>query len=68
MSTLQTLRSVVHALRGWPTPMGATVRVYQGLFSPDGECIEDRARLQMELVGQQTYRGACSLALAEGNP
>ncbi len=26
MSTMQTLRSIVHALRGWPTPMGATVR------------------------------------------
>lgn len=66
MSTLLTLRSIVHALRGWPTPMGATVRVYQGLFSPDGECLEDRARMQTELVGQQTYRGACALALAEG--
>jgi len=67
MSTLFTLRSVVHALRGWPTPMGATVRVYQGLFSPDGECLEDRARMQLELVGQQTYRGACALsALGSG--
>ncbi len=61
-STLFTLRSVVHALRGWPTPMGATVRVYQGLFSPDGECLEDRARLQLELVGQQTFRGAVALS------
>jgi FMN reductase len=64
MSTLLTLRSVVHALRGWPTPMGATVRVYQGLFSPDGECLEDRARMQLELVGRQTYRGAQALAAA----
>lgn len=68
MSTLQTLRSIVHALRGWPTPMGATVRVYRGLFSPDGECLEDRARLQIELVGQQAYRGACALALGEERP
>ena len=67
MSTLQTLRSVVHALRGWPTPMGATVRVYHGLFSPDGECLEDRARMQIELVGQQTYRGACALSQGECN-
>lgn len=65
MSTLFTLRSVVHALRGWPTPMGATVRVSQGLFSPEGECLDDRARMQLELVGQQTYRGACALALAD---
>lgn len=62
MSTLQTLRSIVHALRGWPTPMGATVRVYQGLFSPDGECLEDRARLQLEMVGKQTVRGALALS------
>jgi FMN reductase len=63
MSTMQTLRSIVHALRGWPTPMGATVRVYDGLFSPEGECLDDRARMQLELVGLQTYRGACALAL-----
>jgi FMN reductase len=62
MSTLLTMRSIVHALRGWPTPMGATIRTYQGLFSPDGECLEDRARLQLEMVGQQTYRGARALA------
>ena len=67
-STLQTLRSIVHALRGWPTPMGATVKVYEGLFSPDGECLEDRARIQLELVGHQVYRGACALALGEQRP
>ncbi len=67
MSTLLTLRSIVHALRGWPTPMGATIRIYQGLFSPDGECLEDRARMQLELVGSQTLRGAKALAALEGD-
>jgi FMN reductase len=62
MSTMQTLRSIVHALRGWPTPMGATVRTYQGLFSPDGECLDDRVRLQLELVGRQVVQGARALA------
>jgi len=62
MSTLLTMRAIVHALRGWPTPMGATIRTYQGLFSPDGECLEDRARLQLELVGQQVLRGARAFA------
>lgn len=65
MSTLLTMRSIVHALRGWPTPMGATIRTYQGLFSPDGECLEDRARLQLEMVGRQTFRGALALASEE---
>ncbi len=62
MSTLITMRAIVHALRGWPTPMGATIRTYHGLFSPDGECLEDRARLQLELVGQQVLRGARAFA------
>lgn len=70
MSTLFAMRSIVHALRGWPTPMGATIRTYRGLFSPDGECLEDRARMQLELVGQQVARGARAFALvaAETGP
>jgi FMN reductase len=66
MSTLQTLRAIVHALRGWPTPMGATIRTYHGLFSPDGECLEDRARMQLEMVGSQVLRGARAFAGAAG--
>ncbi|WP_374526706.1 NADPH-dependent FMN reductase [Novosphingobium sp.] len=62
MSTMQTLRSIVHALRGWPTPMGATIRTYPGLFSVDGECLDDRARMQLDLVGQQVVRGATRLS------
>lgn len=62
MSTMQTLRSIVHALRGWPTPMGATIRTYPGLFSVDGECLDDRVRMQLDLVGQQVVLGARSLA------
>ncbi len=62
MSTILTLRSIVHALRGWPTPMGATIRTYRGLFSPDGECLEDRARLQLEIVADQLVMGARSFA------
>lgn len=62
MSTMQTLRSIVHALRGWPTPMGATIRTYPGLFSPDGECLDDRARMQLDMVGHQVVQGATSLS------
>ena len=64
VSTLLTLRSIVHALRGWPTPMGATIRTHDGLFAPDGTCLDDRAALQLELVGQQVRRGAAAFAAA----
>ncbi len=61
VSTMQTLRIVVHALRGWPTPMGATIRIHPGLFGDDGACLDERARVQLELVGQQVVRGARGL-------
>lgn len=62
MSTLLTMRAITHALRGWPTPMGATIRTYRGLFSPDGECLDERARGQLQLVGKQVLLGARSFA------
>ncbi len=31
-STLATLRSIVHALRGWPTPLGAAINSSGGIF------------------------------------
>lgn len=65
--TVQTLRSIVHALRGWPTPMAATLRTYHGLFSPEGECLDDRVRTQLRLVGEQVVRGARSFALTPGD-
>ena len=67
MSTMQTLRSIVHALRGWPTPMGATVRTYPDLFSPDGECLDDRISMQLDIVGKQVVQGARSFAATAGD-
>ena len=65
MGTLLTLRAIVHSLRGWPTPMGATIRTHEGLFSDEGECLDDRARQQIAMVGQQTLQGAKALAKME---
>ena len=62
MSTLLTLRAIVHSLRGWPTPMGATIRTHEGLFDADGECLDTRARDQIDLVGRQVLLGARALS------
>lgn len=35
-TTLAALRSVVHALRGWPTPLGVAANSTTGLFEEDG--------------------------------
>jgi FMN reductase len=50
-STLAALRSIVHALRGWPTPMGAAINVSGGVLR-DG-CHDGQVAQQLALVGQQ---------------
>lgn len=52
-STLSTLRSIVHALRGWPTPLGAAINAAEPVFDKSGRCISDRAAVQLECVGRQ---------------
>ncbi len=56
-STLSTLRSIVHALRGWPTPLGAAIKASSGLFT-DGVCTDPSAAGQLELVGKQVVEFA----------
>jgi FMN reductase len=58
MSTLMSLRSIVHALRGWPTPMGATINTAEPIVDKDGRFVDGRARFQLELVGQQVVEFA----------
>ena len=56
-STLATLRSIVHALRGWPTPLGAAIRAVSGMFK-DGVCSDPASNAQLELVGRQVVEFA----------
>lgn len=52
-STLAALRSVVHALRGWPTPFGAALNTGAGLFDADGDFLDPRDAWQVETVALQ---------------
>lgn len=65
-STLAALRSIVHALRGWPTPLGATLAAPR-LFDEAGEFCDARDAWQVETVAQQvvdfaTFRLSASRA------
>lgn len=62
MTSLLSLRTIVHALRGWPTPFGAAVRTRNGLFSSEGACGDPSIAAQLALVGQQVALGARRLA------
>jgi FMN reductase len=63
VSTLQALRDVVHALRGWPTPMGAALNTASDCFGPDGQPLEEKVRFQLSTVAHEVmaftaWRGA----------
>jgi len=61
--TLATLRSVVHALRGWPTPLGAAINTSIVKFE-GGACDDAAANAQLTLVGRQVTEFACRFAEA----
>ncbi|HUO13150.1 MAG TPA: NADPH-dependent FMN reductase [Caulobacteraceae bacterium] len=52
-SALAALRSIVHALRGWPTPLGATINSALGPFDGDGALTDPRDAFQVETVARQ---------------
>lgn len=56
-STLAALRSIVHALRGWPTPLGATIKANPGLFEND-RCTDAIVADQLATIGQQVLEFA----------
>jgi FMN reductase len=63
-SALASLRAIVHALRGWPTPLGATVNSALKPFDDDGALKEARDIWQVETVAQQVV----AFAKAFGSP
>ena len=58
VSTLGALRSIVHALRGWPTPFGATLNTSEKLFDDSGACKDEKIAAQLALVGRQVVEFA----------
>jgi FMN reductase len=58
VSTLAALRSIVHALRGWPTPFGATLNTSEKIFDANGACTDEKIAAQLVLVGKQVVEFA----------
>jgi FMN reductase len=53
VTTLAALRSVVHALRGWPTPLGVTIVTSDQVFDAAGNCISPRIEGQLRILSRQ---------------
>ncbi len=61
--TLTGLRNIVHALRGWPTPLGVPINTLEPCFDTDGACISEKIDGQLrimaaDLIGFLTARAA----------
>jgi FMN reductase len=52
-TTLMAVRSIIHAMRGWPTPFGAALNATSGLFDEAGECREAKDAWQLSTVAEQ---------------
>ena len=62
-TTLATLRSIVHALRGWPTPMAITVNSAQPVFGDNGIVADATLTKQLDILAQQVVGFARMKAL-----
>lgn len=52
-STLLSLRSIVHALRGWPVPLGVAINTTQKVFSDNGDCLDADAAENLKNMARQ---------------
>jgi FMN reductase len=55
-STIAALRSIVHALRGWPTPFAAAINSQETKFDDEGGASDPAVVEQLRRVGQQVAR------------
>jgi FMN reductase len=53
VTTLQAMRATVHALRGWPTPLGVTINSAEPVFGPDGAVVDLEAAGRLAMLGEQ---------------
>jgi FMN reductase len=57
-STIAALRSIVHALRGWPTPFAAAINTQLTKFDDEGGSSDPAVLEQLSLIGRQVARFA----------
>lgn len=56
--TLTALRSIVHALRGWPTPLGVVINTSVPVFDAQGEPLDTAVRQRLDILTREVLAGA----------
>jgi FMN reductase len=60
VNTLGALRDIVHALRGWPTPLGAAINATENVFDAAGVCLVPRIAQILDLMAEEVLSFALS--------
>jgi FMN reductase len=60
VTTLTSLRSIVHALWGWPTPLGAAINSADVVFEEDGACSDEQVTERLHTIGLQVVEFAAA--------
>ncbi len=58
VTTLASLRSTVHALRGWPSPLGVVINSATPQFRDNGEAVDEKVAAQLAAMAEQVTRFA----------
>ncbi|WP_322047943.1 NADPH-dependent FMN reductase [Paraburkholderia sp. J67] len=66
VNTLHTLRTITHALRGWPTPLGVAINSSTRPFQ-NGKCVDEVTERQLAMLGQQIVQFAIQRAASVTN-
>lgn len=53
VTTLNQLRTTVHALRGWPTPLGGAVNSVETKFDENGQASDAKVETTLRTIGEQ---------------
>ena len=63
-TTLTSVRTIVHALRGWPTPLGMTLNSAERIFDADGRCVDDKLQAQFVMLAKQVVEFAVRIRVS----
>jgi FMN reductase len=53
VSTLNALRGIVHALRGWNLPQGVVINTAEPVFDTEGRCLDGRLQETLQGMGRE---------------
>jgi FMN reductase len=68
VGTLNQLREVVHALRGWPAPLGVAINDSAGLIGDDADTTDPAVVRQLRTMGQQVVTFATAMRATTSPP